>query len=156
MSEARLAKLLTKLDTAWAAFQASYAGLSDAQLTEPGVAGDWSVRDVLAQITTWEEEALAHLPLILAGGRLPRYTTFGGLDAFNARMTAQKRRLSLAQVRAQLDDTHRRLISFIQGTPAEQLAGDTRARRRLRLDTYGHYPLHASAIRTWRERQSVE
>jgi hypothetical protein len=27
---------------------------------------------------------------------------------------------------------------------------ETRFRRRLRLDTYGHYPTHARAIRAWR------
>jgi len=47
---------------AWTAFQASYAGLSDAQLMEPGVTGDWSVRDILAHVTTWEEEALTSTP----------------------------------------------------------------------------------------------
>jgi hypothetical protein len=102
-----------------------------------------------------ENEALTHLPLIIAGGRPPRYVTYGGLDAFNAQMTAQKRGLSLAGVRKELDDTHSRLIAFIQSAPADQFTGDTRARRRLRLDTYGHYPLHAAAIRDWRERQST-
>jgi hypothetical protein len=33
----------------------------------------------------------------------------------------------------------------------EHLAGDARFRRRLRLDTYGHYPKHTEAIRKWRE-----
>ena len=67
-------QLLNRLDTAWVAFQASYAGLSDSQLTEPGVAGDWSVKDIIAHVTWWEEEALRHLPLIIAGGRPPRYS----------------------------------------------------------------------------------
>ncbi|MBP1636454.1 MAG: hypothetical protein H6Q10_3028, partial [Acidobacteria bacterium] len=30
---------------------------------------------------------------------------------------------------------------------------DTRFRRRLRADTYGHYPHHTRAIRSWREGQ---
>jgi len=140
---------------AWTAFTESYAGLPDAQLLEPGVAGDWSVKDILAHVTTWEEEALKHLPLIIAGGRPPRYVTYGGIDAFNARMIAQTRSLSLDAVRRRQEDTHRRLVAFIQSAPAAQFRGDTRARRRLRLDTYGHYPLHAAAIRDWRERQSA-
>jgi hypothetical protein len=82
-------QLLQRLDTAWGAFEQSYAGLSDAQLMKPGVTGDWSVRDILAHVSTWEEEALTHLPLILEGAE-------------------------------------------------EQLSRETRFRRRLRLDTYGH------------------
>jgi hypothetical protein len=38
--------------------------------------------------------------------------------------------------------------------PPEHLAKETRFRHRLRLDTYGHYPLHTQAIRQWRERQA--
>ncbi len=146
-------QLLKRLNKAWAALKESYTGLSDARLTEPGVTGDWSVKDILAHVTTWEEEALKHLPLIMAGGRPPRYATSGGIDAFNARMTEQKRGLSLSDVRRQLDETHRRLVDFIRSAPEDQLAGETRFRRRLRLDTYSHYPLHAEAIRAWRERR---
>ena len=146
-------QLLQRLDAAWEAFQESYAGLSDAQLMRPGVTGDWSVRDILAHVTTWEEEALTHLPLILAGGTPPRYSVkYGGIDAFNARMTEQKASLSLAAVRRQLDETHRRLIDFVRRTPEDQLSRETRFRRRLRLDTYSHYPLHAEAIRRWRRK----
>jgi len=149
-------QLLYRVAKAWEAFNGSYAGLSDAQLMEAGVTGDWSVRDILAHVTTWEEEALKHLPLILKGGTPPRYSvTYGGLDAFNARMTEQKRSLSLSQVRAQLGATHDRLVELIQSAPERQLIGDTRFRRRLRLDTYGHYSLHAEAIRQWRQRQAV-
>jgi hypothetical protein len=154
-SESRVEKLLQRLDAAWTAFQASYADLPDAQLLEPGVVEDWSVRDIIAHVTIWEEEALKHLPLIIAGGRPPRYVTYGGIDAFNAQMIAQKRGLTLAEVRRRQDDTHRRLVDFVKNAPAAQFAGETRARRRLRLDTYGHYPLHTAAIQAWRARQSA-
>ena len=146
-------QLLQRLDSAWGAFEESYAGLSDAHLMKPGVTGDWSVRDILAHVSTWEEEALTHLPLILEGGAPPRYSVrYGGIDAFNARMTEQKASLSLAAVRRQLDGTHRRLIDFVRRTPEDQLSRETRFRRRLRLDTYSHYPLHAEAIRRWRRK----
>jgi hypothetical protein len=145
-------QLLKRLDKAWEALKTSYAGLSDAELVEPGVTGDWSVKDIIAHVTWWEEEALTHLPLILAGGRPPRYSDrYGGINAFNAQMAEQKRKLSLSEVRQERDDTHRRLTGFIQGVPEDQIARETRFRRRLRLDTYSHYPKHAEAIREWRE-----
>ena len=147
-------QLLKRLDKAWQAFQQSYAGLSDAELLVPGVTGAWSIKDIIAHVSWWEEEALKHLPLILAGGRPPRYSvTYGGIDAFNARMTEQKKDLSLAEVLRRRDDIHRRLIALIRSAPEIQTTGETRFRRRLRLDTYGHYPKHARAIRTWRERR---
>jgi hypothetical protein len=146
-------QLLKKLDQAWAELKQSYAGLSDAQLAEPGVVGDWSVKDILAHVTWWEEEALKHLPLIVKEGRPPRYSTqYGGIDAFNALMTERKQDLSLADVLQQQEETHRRLIGYLQSVSEEQFTQATRFRHRLRLDTYSHYPQHAKAIREWRER----
>jgi hypothetical protein len=116
------------------------------------VTGDWSVKDIIAHVTWWEEEALKHLPHIAQGGRPPRYSEmYGGIDAFNAQMTELKRDLSLFEVLRQLDETHGRLIDYIQSTPEEQFAQETRFRRRLRLDTYSHYPIHTRAIWEWRE-----
>ena len=149
-------QLLNRLDTAWVAFQASYAGLSNSQLAEPGAAGDWSVKDIIAHVTWWEEEALRHLPLIIAGDRPPRYSvTYGGIDAFNAMMAERKRDVSLSDVLTQQDDTHRRLVDFIRSVPEDQFTRETRFRRRLRLDTYSHYPIHTKAILEWRERRSL-
>ena len=76
---------------------------------------------------------------------------YGGIDAFNALTTEQKRHLSLHDVRAQAAATHARVVDVVQRAPERQIVGDTRFRRRLRLDTYGHYPLHAEAIRQWRQ-----
>jgi hypothetical protein len=144
-------QLLTRIDEAWTKLQASYAGLTPDELLEPGVTGSWSVRDILAHVTTWEEEALRYLPLIATGGTPPRYsTTYGGIDAFNARMTEAKRHLSLAAVLHQLEDVHRRLVELTQTAPDALITSETRFRHRLRLDAYSHYPIHAEAIRKWR------
>jgi hypothetical protein len=145
-------QFLDRLEKQWAALKDSYAGLSEAQMQQEGVAGDWSIKDILAHVTTWEEESLAHLPTILAGKTPPRYSvTHGGIDAFNAKRTEEKRRLSLVQVLDQFDDVHSQLVEYIQGAPEELFTRETRFRRRLRLDTYSHYPAHAEAIRAWRE-----
>lgn len=146
-------QLLEKLDRAWAELHDAYAGLSEAHLVQPGVTGEWSVTDILAHVTTWEEEALKALPLILDGTRPPRYKDlYGGIDAFNALRTEEKRGLAPAQVLSQLEDTHRRLVAYVATVPEDQFTRETPFRRRLRLDTYGHYPIHARAVREWRER----
>ncbi len=150
-------QVLERLGRAWTDFEASYAGLSDAQLLMPGVHGRWSVRDVIAHVTWWEEEALKHLPLIRGGARPPRYSVrYGGIDAFNALMTEERRHLSLAAVRQQHDAVHARLLGYVRAAPEELYARETRFRRRLRLDTFGHYPLHAKAIREWRRRSRLD
>ena len=150
-------QVLKRLNEAWLALEESYAGLPDSQLLEPGVTGKWSVRDILAHITTWEEEALKHLPLILKGGRPPRYSAkYGGINAFNALMTKQKAGLALSDVLKQLDEIHARLIDYVRGAPEELFTRETRFRRRLRLDTYSHYPNHAKATQKWRRGRSAQ
>jgi DinB superfamily len=144
-------RVLRRIDEEWTAFTASYHGLDETALLTPGVTGTWSIRDLIAHVTWWEEEALTHVPQLLEGGRAPRYSVlYGGIDAFNALMTERKSRLSLAQVFEEQAQTHQRLIALVKRVPESALAGDSRVRRRLRLDTYGHYPKHADAIRRWR------
>src|SRR5882762_6769855 len=120
-------QLLKRLDSAWRAFAESYAGLSETQLLEPGVTGAWSVRDIIAHVTTWEEEAVKHLPPILEGCKPPRYSiTYGGIDAFNALMTTKKAGLALSEVFRQQEEIHRRVVDMIARTPEEQLTGESR------------------------------
>jgi hypothetical protein len=149
-------QVLNRLATAWAKFEESYAGLSDSQLLLTGVAGQWSVRDIIAHVTWWEEEALKHLPVIRAGRRPPRYSVaYGGIDAFNAMMTEQRRGHSLAEVLRQHDAVHERLMGYIRAAPEGLFTRETPFRRRLRADTYGHYPIHAKAIWEWRDTLSA-
>lgn len=147
-------QLLKKLETAWAVLHEAYAGLPDSRMTEPGVVEDWSVKDVLAHVTTWEEEALTYLPYIAEGRTPPRYSVkYGGIDAFNALRTEQKRGLSLPEVLGQMEQTHRRLIEYVRGVPEVLFTRETPFRHRLRFDTYRHYTVHARAIRDWREQR---
>lgn len=147
-------ELLGRIDRAWTGFTDSIAGLSDAQMTDTKVTSIWTVKDIVAHVTWWEEEALKYLPLLAMGGRPPKYSQmYGGLDAFNALMTEERRRLPLAQVLAQSRSVHERLVAYVASAPDELTVSDTPFRKRLRLDTYGHYPLHAKALRAWREAQ---
>lgn len=149
-------RILQRLDTAWLDFTASYEGLPERRLLEPGVTGRWSIRDIIAHVTTWEEEALKHLPAVLEGRRPPRYSvTYGGIDAFNALMTERKAGLPLSEVFRQQKAVHRQVIDVVERVPEEHLVRETRFRRRLRLDTFAHYPKHAVAIRRWRERSEA-
>lgn len=144
-------QVLGRLHSAWTQFEESYAGLSDSRLMIAGVTGNWSARDIIAHVTWWEEEALKHMPLIREGGRPPRYSVkYGGIDAFNALMTEKRRHLPLAEVLRQHDEIYERLIEYVSAAPEELFTRETRFRRRLKLDTYGHYPVHTKAIREWR------
>jgi hypothetical protein len=146
-------QLLDRLESAWADFEDSYAGLTNRQLLIRRVTGEWSVRDIIAHVTWWEQEALKSLPVIRNGEKWPRYSvTYGGVDAFNAMMTEERRHLSLADVLLQHDDVHADFMNYVSSVPEDLYRTDGRFRRRVRFDTYAHYPVHAKAIRAWRAR----
>jgi hypothetical protein len=148
-------QLLARIDKAWTSFIESYDGLTESQMTGPLVTDTWTVKDIISHVTWWDEEALKYLPLIARGGRPPKYSvTYGSVDAFNALMTEERRDLPLAEVLQRAEEVHGRLVGYISSAPDELIATDTRFRRRLRLDTYGHYPLHAEVIKEWRSRSA--
>ena len=139
------------MESRWGELREAFRGLSDKEMLQPGVVGCWSMRDVLVHVTSWDEEALKALPIILGGGRLPRYSDlYGGIDAFNAQAQEKKKRLSLEEVLAELEKTHLELIAYLDSVPDAAFATEGRFLRRLRQDTYGHYREHTQQILAWR------
>ena len=142
-------RTLSKLEREWQALFQLWEDLPEDILLLPGAVGHWSTRDVMAHITTWENEALKALPLILEGKPLPRYM---GIDAFNAREQEHKRHLPLKRVKDELLATHHKLIQFLKNVPESAFASP-RFIKRLRLDAIGHYREHAAQIAAWRTEQ---
>ena len=143
-------QILIRLEQEWKAFLDSLVGLTDNILMESGAVGHWSIRDVMAHIATWEEEALKVLPLILEGEPIPRYTKYGGIDAFNAQEQERKRHLPLELVKDELIATHKHLIQFLTEMPDNMFLSKSRFTKRLRLDTYNQYREHTHQINKWR------
>jgi hypothetical protein len=143
-------ELLARIEGRYREFAQSYAGLTAAQMCEPRAAGEWSVKDIIGHVATWEEESLKALPLVAKGLRTPPY---GGIDRFNAEQAARKRDMTLDAVLAQAEETHCRLLAYVLSVPESLIESETRFRHRLRMDTYGHYPHHTQAVRAWRERR---
>jgi hypothetical protein len=145
-------QLIARIEGRWRDFNDAFGGLPDAALLEPGVAGDWSVKDLIAHIATWERESLEALPIIMQGKRPPRY---GGVDNFNARQNEANSRLSLAEAREGMQASHQRVLDFLATVPESWFETETRFRHRLRLDTWSHYPEHTQAILAWRQTKGL-
>jgi hypothetical protein len=105
-------------------------GLSEGQLTRPGTIGDgdWSAKDLIGHLATWEEAALRTLEEFQRG-EMPWIETDDGpfaapdagrVDVFNARTVAEKQRRTLAEVAAQAGRTHRELVDAIEGLSDEE------------------------------------
>jgi len=140
-------KILDEMDNRWQEFLRSFEGLPESHLIRSAHAGGWSIKDILVHVRTWEEEALKYLPTILENQRLPRYRDlYGGINAFNAMTHDANKDLPLKTVLANLNETHQRLLAYLQSAPDEQFSSGTRFLRRLSADTYNHYPEHTESI----------
>ena len=150
-----LEQLMKRVDGRWLEFRKACHGLSEAAMQEPGVVGEWSVRDLMDHLANWEEETMVALDLIMEGKRPVRYADLGGIDAFNDSRWREHRRLSLLEVQHRSTDVHARLVAFLATVPIHRFATETRFRHRLRLDTYAHYPEHGGQIVAWRQAKGL-
>jgi hypothetical protein len=65
--------------------------LPDAALLEPGVSGNWSIKDILTHLTYWEGQTVTLLFQAMRGMEKPTTVHFGdeSVDALNERWHAQ-------------------------------------------------------------------
>lgn len=110
-------EILDRLEDERENFLAAIDGLSDAQLEQPGVVGDWSVKDLMFHLTMWEAE-LVKLLWQAAQGVQPTTVHFSkmSVDERNVTWSAQSKDRTLEQV---IDDfagvrkqTSRRVAAF--------------------------------------------
>lgn len=81
--------------------------------------GDWSAKDLLGHLTSWEEHALDALKAWRRGEPSPVQQALRahGLNAVNAENVAADRDRSSPTVRRRFDDVHRRLVTEIRSMP---------------------------------------
>ncbi len=58
---------LERIEASWRELTEALAGIPEERLTEPGVAGEWSVKDLMGHIAFWDEQALLAAERHLAG-----------------------------------------------------------------------------------------
>jgi hypothetical protein len=158
------ASLLHNLKTERAAWEALVAQVGEAHLTEPGVEGDWSVKDVIAHIAAYEEWTADQLRAVARGERGPYTsgaipTTARGLDvdARNAVIFEARHGQSLAETLAQARATFDGLVAAIEALPEDTLSEPNRSgwtKEQPLLEpvagnTYEHYHEHIPLLKAW-------
>ena len=153
-------ELINQIETEWANLQSSLDGLTEAQMHQPGVVGEWSIKDVLAHITAWQTRLIT--AMFKAEKGFTPYTTDGDItvDQLNAQFYQEMKDRSFDQVWDDLDSSYHQILTrlgnwkeqdlfdpkrfkWMEGQPfAENIAGDS----------YEHYAEHVAQIREWRKR----
>ncbi|KPK21131.1 MAG: hypothetical protein AMJ76_03535 [Dehalococcoidia bacterium SM23_28_1] len=133
---------------------AAIDGLTPEQMAIP-VFADWSVKDILAHIVSWEEYTLLDLQRV-ARGHMPALASFKqqDVDNFNALVMGLRRNFPLDQVMDELEANRQATIAALDALPDERLAQGQFARIWASI-TAGHDHEHAEDIRKWRQAQGV-
>ena len=138
---------------------AALEGLSEGEMTRSGAVGRWSVRDVLAHILAWEEEAVTRLDLLAAERPqdIARITDEEELETWNARAHERYAGLPLAEVMRRLAEVQGQILAGLDSLSEERLgtdAGPVPVRNWLPDCTYAHEQEHCADILAWR--RSIE
>lgn len=64
-------QLLAELQDEQAAWEALLSGIDEARMTEPGVAGEWSIKDIVAHLTGWRKRSVSRFQAALRHQPLP-------------------------------------------------------------------------------------
>jgi hypothetical protein len=149
--------LLEQMEKARSELRASYQGLPDEQMTRLGAVGEWSVKDVLSHVASWDEVLLPDL-VRLARGETPALASVdlesASFDAANAAIMSQRRDLPLAQVLRELD-TDRADVMGAVGRVHDSALAEGQFGRLLIQITAAHDREHAAGIFEWRRKEGL-
>ncbi len=138
-------------------------GLSQRELTQLPIYGDWTIKDVLAHVLGWDQRVLRTLPLMVQNraSEVPSVE----VDEYNAESVAAWRERTLAEVLVEVESTHRQILDFISTLDHKEI--DTRRERHGQTITIRSYVIdvmteherqHAAEIEQWRRKleQSID
>jgi len=117
-------KLLEAIEIERKALEEFLAQLSPAQLTEPGLIGEWSAKDVLAHLIEWEQMVLnwcsagvkGKVPITPAEG-----FNWAQLPQLNQQIYEKHRDKPLAEIQKEFRSSFKEMLNTIQGLSDEDL-----------------------------------
>lgn len=158
------AELLATIDAEHDRLAVTLRQLSDEQLVQPGVEGDWSVKDLLAHITWWEQRLIQLLESAARGEAPPSLLLPGedwdaAIPRLNDAAYAASRDRALDDVREAFERSFAQVVAVVSGCSEHDLfdpAGlngivPEAAFHMIAANTYEHYQEHRETIRAWIE-----
>ncbi|MEO1060474.1 MAG: ClbS/DfsB family four-helix bundle protein [Actinomycetota bacterium] len=109
-------ELVERIETDFALLTTTVNALPSDQLTVGGVCDEWSVKDLLAHLDAWHELFLGWEEVGSTGGspEMPAPgLTWKDTPTLNQQIWERTRGDDLADVRARLDDSHRRIAATV-------------------------------------------
>jgi hypothetical protein len=147
------ADLISDLEKARSEVRIAIEGLPESEMTRP-VDGTWSVKDMLAHISSWDELGATDITRA-SRGHVPALMAFKDdeIDDWNAGLMRGRTMFSLPQALFELDDRRQRLVEVLNSAPEQLINGPLAARL---VDVLvEHDQMHAREISEWRQGAGV-
>jgi hypothetical protein len=156
-------ELLNWLQEEYQGWEAFLAQIGETRMEQTGVAGNWSMKDIVAHLTGWNRWLVLRLQAAQRGEANPSPPWPAHVqteDEINAWIYESNRERSLREVLAEMQEVHQQLLAFI-----EDLPDDVRIEQDWRLVWLGdqRFPAgeffdhfhddHEPEIRSWLARQ---
>ncbi len=117
-------QLLETIEAEQNALEQFLVSLSAAQMTQPGVVGEWSVKDVLAHLLEWQDMVLNWHSAALKG-KVPAVPAEGlswaQLPLLNQRIYEKHCNRPFADIQKEFRTSYKKTLSVIQGLSDEDL-----------------------------------
>jgi len=147
------AEFTSRIEGTYRAYETALEALNDAQLLQPGICGDWSIKDVVAHITWYEREMVSVLSArALLGSALWNVT----LEQRNFSIFAENKDRPLEDILIDSREIHQGVMDLTKGLTEEDLLEASRFRKMppdwipwevIASNTFEHYPVHTADIR---------
>ena len=147
--------LITPIQKFWSSWKALYLPITPNQLVRSGIAGNWSLKDIIAHITWHEQEMVGLIQAhALVGSELWNLPT----DERNAAIYEQTKNQPLEQVLAESEQVHQQLLDALPTLSDEDLIDpssfpnmppDWQPWMIIAQNTYEHYEDHMKDVEKW-------
>ena len=152
-----IAAVIAGLAAAYREFATAVAGLTPDELEQPLGAGEWRLRDVVANVNHWNRWRLNRLQHIVAHGNWEATGRHLDVDEINRRVVEAWSLHPAADVLAELEAYYADAVAFLAALPAEwgekTWAYGSRTTNLDKWFAYAneHYREHAAEIQRWRD-----
>lgn len=144
---------IESVEAAFRELRSAAEGVPDDRMMDAWL-DQWSAKDILAHVASWDESAAADLGRI-GRGHTPLVAAFkeSEVDEWNAFLMRPRRLFSLAQVRFESEVAHQQLAEVLDGLPDVMFAPGIISNFTGLIA--GHYREHARNILAWRQREGI-
>lgn len=149
------AELIQAIRSGRAELEALWAGASAEQMTQlPGPQADWSVKDLIAHLTYWEQKVAR----AIQSGKWSQSPQSATVNGVNAEVYQENRDRPLADVLADFHRSLEQVVGQVQALSEDDLADPGRFAWQkdrplwdyIAGETIEHYQDHVGDLRAWR------